>query len=248
MILRLTITKKYQSFIDFLYIFIKYILFKNVKGYILKGGEFVMKSKFKGFTLIELLIVVAIIAILAAIAVPNFLEAQVRSKVSRTKADMRSMATAIEAYYVDYNKYMPDSQFGALWASFLPRVTPLSTPIGYITTLPEDIFALQAINKSTVYDDAYRIPYGSGPLVRPYVFDFACRRMPNGQMESITVWARISSSPDTIMWAMRSVGPDLVATYLGMADAVVYDPTNGTVSFGDIFFTGPGKGIDAPNK
>jgi prepilin-type N-terminal cleavage/methylation domain-containing protein len=45
------------------------------------------------FTLIELLIVVAIIAILAAIAVPNFLEAQVRSKVSRAKADMRSIAT-----------------------------------------------------------------------------------------------------------------------------------------------------------
>jgi len=59
------------------------------------------------FTLIELLIVVAIIAILAAIAVPNFLEAQTRSKVSRAKADMRTLATGLESYAVDNNKYPP---------------------------------------------------------------------------------------------------------------------------------------------
>ena len=63
----------------------------------------------KGFTLIELLIVVAIIAILAAIAVPNFLEAQVRSKVSRVKSDQRSLATGIEAYFIDNNAYPPSA-------------------------------------------------------------------------------------------------------------------------------------------
>ena len=71
-----------------------------------------MKNKAKGFTLIELLIVVAIIAILAAIAVPNFLEAQVRAKVSRVKADMRSLATAIEAYVVDNNVYPYCNSYG----------------------------------------------------------------------------------------------------------------------------------------
>lgn len=62
-------------------------------------------KKLRGFTLIELLIVVAIIAILAAIAVPNFLEAQTRSKVSRAASDMRTLATALEAYFVDNNLY-----------------------------------------------------------------------------------------------------------------------------------------------
>lgn len=62
----------------------------------------------RGFTLIELLIVVAIIAILAAIAVPNFLQAQTRSKVARTYTDMRTLATALEEYAVDYNRYVPD--------------------------------------------------------------------------------------------------------------------------------------------
>jgi prepilin-type N-terminal cleavage/methylation domain-containing protein len=57
------------------------------------------------FTLIELLIVVAIIAILAAIAVPNFLEAQTRAKFARAKSDMRTIATALEGYRIDTNKY-----------------------------------------------------------------------------------------------------------------------------------------------
>ncbi len=59
----------------------------------------------RGFTLIELLIVVAIIAILAAIAVPNFLEAQIRAKVSRVSSDMRTLAIGLEAFRVDNDEY-----------------------------------------------------------------------------------------------------------------------------------------------
>ena len=64
-----------------------------------------MNRRHSGFTLIELLIVIAIIGILAAIAVPNLLNAVQRGKQKRTMSDMRALATAIEAYSVDNSNY-----------------------------------------------------------------------------------------------------------------------------------------------
>jgi type II secretion system protein G len=66
-----------------------------------KGGE-TMK---KGFTLIELLIVVAIIGIIVAIAIPNLLSAVQRGRQKRTMADIKTVATTWETYYVDYSYY-----------------------------------------------------------------------------------------------------------------------------------------------
>src|SRR5207245_4089012 len=63
--------------------------------------------KERGFTLIELLIVVAIIGIIAAIAIPNLLNAIDRSKQKRTMADMRSVGTACEEYSIDSNNFYP---------------------------------------------------------------------------------------------------------------------------------------------
>ena len=86
-----------------------------------------MRNRQKGFTLIELLIVVAIIGIIAAIAIPNLLNAIDRGKQKRTMADLRSMGTAIEEYSIDNNFY-PDA---ATLADLEDQVTP-----SYIRALP----------------------------------------------------------------------------------------------------------------
>jgi type IV pilus assembly protein PilA len=63
------------------------------------------KKNEKGFTLIELMIVIAIIGILAAIAIPQFSAYRTRSYNSSAQSDVRNIATAQEAYYVDHSTY-----------------------------------------------------------------------------------------------------------------------------------------------
>jgi type II secretion system protein G len=65
-----------------------------------------LRKNTKGFTLIELLIVVAIIGIIAAIAIPNLLNAIQRGKQKRTMGDLRTVATANEQYSIDNNQYV----------------------------------------------------------------------------------------------------------------------------------------------
>ncbi len=102
------------------------------------------KRNQKGFTLIELLIVVAIIGIIVAIAIPNLLNAIQRAKQKRTMGDMRSAGTAAEAYAVDFNHYpaaagyslpsglsLGTTTFGAPGSGFNAQVTPT-----YIRVLP----------------------------------------------------------------------------------------------------------------
>ncbi|HEY0141030.1 MAG TPA: type II secretion system protein GspG [Thermoanaerobaculia bacterium] len=96
-----------------------------------------MTRKQKGFTLIELLIVVAIIGILAAIAIPNLLTAMQRSKQKRTMADIRSIATAWEAYATDTNTYNVSGQatYTLLATNVTDKLEAKVTPT-YIKTLP----------------------------------------------------------------------------------------------------------------
>lgn len=79
----------------------------------------------RGFTLIELLIVVAIIAILAAILIPNFLRARVQSQIAATKGNLKNMATALESYFVDNGIYPA-------------AMTSLTSPVQYLRAIGAD--------------------------------------------------------------------------------------------------------------
>jgi type II secretion system protein G len=178
----------------------------------------------RAFTLIELLIVVAIIAILAAIAVPNFLEAQVRSKVSRVKSDVRSLATAMEAYHSDFNAYPPEylTLLGSLTEPERNRAAQshLTTPIAFISSIPTDPF-----RPATRWDP---------PVYWYYNWLERYDRLINVNAEfqqGRTPWYGAPAA-----WIFTSLGPDQEPNF-----PMPYDPTNGTVSIGDISRLGPGR-------
>lgn len=189
-----------------------------------------------GFTLIELLIVVAIIAILAAIAVPNFLEAQTRAKVSRVRADVRSVATAMETYKIDTNKYPPAADYpyaamnGATLTSQFSSRTPswLSTPISYLNTIPDDIFVPAGTYTSPAQKHWNRYIYfnyeewqSNNPSSNTY----------KGRKEQTGGYLFYSFGPDKNDNQQAGTKGGAQGTYTR------YDASNGTVSWGNIIRT-----------
>ncbi len=178
----------------------------------------------KGFTLIELLIVVAIIGILAAIAVPNFLNAQMRAKVARLQADFRAITTALQMYRMDNNDYPPDvAGPNEEYKSF----KFLTTPVAYLSSVEvcRDFFTA----KSGRSDEGSRI--------RNY-YDY-------GKQDYITKtglgYVMISFGPDTDLdmpWSTDSM--DRLSGRSDQPLFFLYNTTNGLISSGDYIATARG--------
>ncbi len=78
-----------------------------------------------GFTLVEIMIVVAIIALLAAIAVPGFLRARKRSQATRILNDLRMIDSAVDQYAIETNRVTGNTVAVADWTNYLKRGTVL---------------------------------------------------------------------------------------------------------------------------
>jgi len=212
----------------------------------------------KGFSLLELLIVIAIISIITAIVVPNLMSANIRAKVSGVKADMGSIAIALEDYKVDYGEYPKDSRFS--------RSTLYTSDV---IAQPDQAF--DGKNGSDDDNDAI----GLGYLIYPkagfeptYLKRIAGDPFNNNGEEDWNgtsgahnhhylyytgKWSAsgpvdcTSSDDSPQYWALVSYGPDKdkdITSYANAKKAVadgtnLYDPDNGIVSSGDIVIIGP---------
>ena len=192
----------------------------------------------KGFTLIELLIVVAIIGILAAIAVPNFLNAQQRARYAQVEANMKALGTAMMTYQVDWGSMPlhPPAHLTNIWNN------GLTTPVAYIASEPIDVYQSYFNSQSKMYSGD-----NARPVLHPepfYTVSAGAYGHPAldtgipaiGSSGDLTL--RFIDDPNLLAKArsqyytgryMVSIGPDLVHNFPG-----TYNISNGLNSSGDI--------------
>lgn len=209
--------------------------------------------------MIELLIVVAIIGILAAVAVPNFLNARTRAQISRSKADMKALGTAVEMNRIDRNVLLVDwydqpydgwghnrimtvyngvgnCEYG--YRNLHCIYGPLTTPVTYISAIPLDPF------------NPLELPENPSSAVRSYRY-FDNDPEDPGRDHGLQAFfeenaAKIGASPiQTGEFLMYSCGPDgdygfEQTSHNTSNRGVPYDASNGLHSIGDIVQRGGG--------
>jgi len=173
-----------------------------------------------GFTMLELMVVVTILGILVAIAIPNFLACEVRAKVSSVHASQGMLSIALETYFDDHNTYPLNSEKGALQGKDL---SVLTRPIAYFTSLPTDPFDTSD-------------PRLRGRTLLGYLnYDQFPEALEGGEflLEGQTLRPR---------YVLQSNGPDFEKDFPTGGkpwEILLYDPTNGTTSKGDVCRLGP---------
>lgn len=228
------------------------------------------------FTLIELITVVAIIAILAAIAVPNFLEAQVRAKTARMRGDMAVLAASLRAYFADHNRYPPNDPERRAFLETVAKMpgtfdpsqlaTPTSATISW--SYGEPGFNTRARN--LIYRDNpphYRNANFSSPMIDWSGYDLTVLTTPVPYLTGILpvdVYSDDRGHQVPVMYinlvdlagaptqeqtgeaarrfVLLSTGPDRNISFRNPVTGpfLDYDPTNGTISQGDLVLFGHG--------
>lgn len=225
-------------------------------------------SRKTAFSIIELAVILAIIALLTIIALPNFVDSQTRTSVSRAKAEMRSLATALESYRIGQPnpsiQYYPDCHtFGASmsYMSDGPILERLSTPVAYISNSSlRDPFPVRyriSVANAASISSATLIAAVTGDAN----FDYNCYYYQSWNGSTRTALNSIPPYPTTATaWLLHSSGPDKAYYNLGGILAtddisqlpytmqMIYDPTNGLSSPGSIWRTGGGANPTAPFK
>jgi len=173
----------------------------------------------KSFTLIELLIVVAIVGILAAIAVPNLRNALVRTKIARVESELHSLGMAIEMYRLDNHAVPPDGLDPENKLYSKDSWAMLVSPVSYISGVLPDVFQ----------PDPSFFPEGELGRMRdrfPY-----CYNEPPWRPGMTMVGHGCRYDFRQSDWVIGSCGPDQKWM---RADQAYYNPSNGLLSNGEM--------------
>ncbi len=211
----------------------------------------------RAFTLIELLIVTAILGVLSAIAVPNFLQARLRAQTAKTNGDLDAVAKAVMMFRLDRNQFPPATD--NLGESFLSGrmdfalieefvtfqtskagtpVPCLTSPISYIAQAPLDPFSGNPV-----------LPYGyAGGRMGYIITSFGPDRDQNEGINDLNHRGDIDEPTAFILADGEETEYSLMASFMGTSTrqrspallrnylhARTYDPSNGLVSNGDLW-------------
>ena len=192
----------------------------------------------KGFTLIELLIVIAIILILIAIALPNFLNAQIRARVTKAKGELRTLAVSLESYRIDWGIYPGRSTPSYKSPGARNSLVNLLEPIKYLESLPDDPFPL-----GYDFHTANKRP-STGP------FTYFMTGVDNEPLENLLhphgggflrAFVIFTAGPDSPVIEVDPEDGCMAFNRGSISSYYTYAPTNGTKSKGDVWIFGGEK-------